>query len=59
MRNRDEILSEVIGIYREIEDLQGEINKLYEEAKQIIDKEDDENGRYSYLENIRSYITYP
>ena len=54
---RTDILSEVLSINRKIEEFQEEINSLYKEAKNIEDADDDEDGRNSYLNNIKSYIT--
>lgn len=55
-RNREEILNEVLILDKEIEELHGKIRELYEEAKNIVDPEDDEDGKYSYIECIKSYI---
>lgn len=55
MRERHEILSEVLSINREIEEKQEQINKLYIEAKNTIDSDDDEKWRNSYLSCIGSY----
>jgi FtsZ-binding cell division protein ZapB len=55
MRTREGILSEVLSINREIEELQERINSLYTEAKNIEDIYDDEERRNSYLECIKSY----
>lgn len=53
MRTRENILSEVLSIYREIEEKQKNINSLYEQAKKIDDPDD--IWRNSYLECIKSY----
>jgi hypothetical protein len=58
MRNRDQILNEVLEINGEIETLQDRINKCYEEALKIDDEEDDADGTWSLLANIRSYTQY-
>jgi len=55
MRTREQILSEVIEIYREISERKLQISFLYTEAKQIEDLDDDMNGRNSYLECIKTY----
>ena len=55
MKTRENILSEVLSINKEIEVLQERINKFYNEAKNIEDTDDDEDGRNSYLECIKSY----
>ena len=55
---RDEILSEVLEIYRDVEEKQNQINELYLKAKNISDEEDDKNWRDSYLNCIRSYSTF-
>ena len=56
MRTRENIMSEVLSLNREIEEKQEEINKLYEEAKSINDKDDDES-KLSYISAIKSYIS--
>lgn len=58
MKTRENILNEVLQINSEIEALQKQINSLCIDAENIIDKEDDELGRNSYLECIKSYKTY-
>lgn len=56
MKTREEIMSEVLSLNREIEEKQEEINKLYLEAKAIDDKDDDES-KFSYISAIKSYIS--
>lgn len=55
MRTREEILNDVLIIDKEIEEKKALIKELYEEAKGLIDPEDDEDGKYSYIECIKSY----
>lgn len=55
MRTREQILNEVLEIHREISDMKQRINELYIEARNIEDPDDDEEGRHSYLECIKSY----
>lgn len=56
MKTREEIMSEVLFLNREIEEKQEEINKLYKEAKAIDDKDDDES-KFSYISAIKSYVS--
>lgn len=55
MRTRENILSEVLSINREIEEREETIKKLYEEAKRIED-EDDDKSKFSYISCIKSYL---
>ena len=55
MRTRENILSEVLDLHREIEERQKQINELYLEAKNTPDEYDDEIKEWSYLKCIKSY----
>lgn len=57
MTRQAEILHEVLKNYRQIEELQDEINKLAEEADALPDKDrEDTLGKY-YDDCIKSYAT--
>ena len=60
-KTRQDILNEVLDLYKQIEPLQAQINDLCDEAEQIVDEEDDESEkvhRFSCLSSIMSYKTY-
>lgn len=53
---REQVLSKVLDIYREIEDLQEEIDRLYRKAQGI--EEDDHLNSKDYLDCIKSYTNF-
>ncbi len=54
MKTRENILSEVLDLNREIEEKQQEIINLYKQALQIVDPDDDKT-RNSYIYAIKTY----
>ncbi len=58
IRDRETILTEVLDLQREIDDLHEQINELCEEAKKTVDPEDDESEKKFRMSHIRSILSH-